>query len=323
MADEQQLAVSVVVATHNRAARLRRLLDSLAAQTLDRGRFEVVVVDDASHDETPQVLDHADANGPLRLHVIRRERSEGPAAARNDGWRAARAPLIAFTDDDCEAEPRWLAEGVDACRRHPGALVQGRVDPVPAETHLMTPFTRTLRVHGDGPYYQTCNIFYPRELLERLGGFDDEAFSVPGGEDTDLAWRAIDAGAGTAYAPRARAFHAVNRIGALGRLRVAARWTQPLRVYKLHPRARQGVFVHGVFWKPWHYTLLRAALVLVLPRRLRHLRVWLALPYVSSVLLRCHNEGGDVRYALFYPIEDLVEIGAAVRASVRYRMLVI
>jgi glycosyltransferase involved in cell wall biosynthesis len=314
--------VAVVVATHNRSDRLARLLASLARQDLGVEQFEVIVVDDASSDDTQRLLAQAE-DGRLRLRVFRRTVGGGPAVARNDGWRGASAPLIAFTDDDCQAAPGWLAEMLAAAAAHPGAVLQGRVDPVPTEAHLITPFARTIRVHGDGPYYQTCNIAYPRDLLERLSGFDEAAYARWGGEDTDLAYRAIEAGAPTAFAERAQVFHAVNRIGALGRLRVAARWSHMLQVYKRHPDARERVFTKGIFWKPWHYTFLRALVALLLPRRLRHLRVFLIAPYIDSLLVRCEYEHGRPWHAPFFVVEDVVEITAAVRASVRYRMLVI
>jgi glycosyltransferase involved in cell wall biosynthesis len=317
------LQVSVVAATHNRPARLTALLGSLRSQTLAPARFEVVIVDDASERETAELLERERDRGGLVLRVLRRERSGGPAAARNDGWRAAAAPLVAFIDDDCVAAPEWLEEGLRTCAENPGAIVQGRVDPIPAERASETPFTRTLRIHAAGPYYQTCNIFYPRRLLDELHGFDDQSFTMPGGEDTDLAWRAISRGTPTAFAATARVYHAVNRIGPLGRLRVAAHWHESLQVYKRYPELRREVFLKGIFWKPWHYTFLRALLALVLPRRLRHLRVWLTLPYVASIETRVRFEGGSLRHAFFYPIEDVVEITAAVRASVRYRMLVL
>lgn len=314
--------VSVVVATHNRSARLRALLESLRRQTVGQERFELIVVDDASSDGTPALL-RAAIGTSLQVRVLRRERSGGPGAARNDGWRAARGSLIAFIDDDCVASERWLEEGLRVCAQHPTAIVQGRVDPIPEESGSETPFTRTLRIHGAGPYYQTCNIFYPRALLTALGGFDDQAFTMPGGEDTDLAWRAIARGTPTVFGADARAYHAVNRIGPLGRLRVAAHWWESLQVYKRHPELRRSVFLKGIFWKPWHYTFFRALLALVVPRRLRWLRFWLALPYVASIETRVRFEGGNVLHAAFYPIEDVVEIAAAIRASVTYRMLVL
>ena len=96
---------TVVVATHNRAYRLSLLLHALRAQTLPRQEFEVVVVDDGSTDSTPLLLADAERSGDLDLRVLRREPAAGPATARNMGWRIARAPIIAFTDDDCRPSP--------------------------------------------------------------------------------------------------------------------------------------------------------------------------------------------------------------------------
>src|ERR687884_502693 len=93
--------LSVVVPSHERALRLRWLLNALEEQTFDRDRFEVVVIHD-SRDSTEQLLQEH----PLaRAGVLRHRRLEPgtgtPARQRNVGWQTARAPLIAFTDDDC------------------------------------------------------------------------------------------------------------------------------------------------------------------------------------------------------------------------------
>ena len=74
-----------------------------------------------------------------------------------------------------------------------------------------------------------------RELLERLGGFDAETFTVPGGEDADLAWRAIAADAPAVFAEDARIFHAVSELGPVGKLRVAWRWTETMRIFAVGP----------------------------------------------------------------------------------------
>ncbi|MFL5895126.1 MAG: glycosyltransferase family 2 protein, partial [Thermoleophilaceae bacterium] len=241
MADRARPEASVVVATHNRRDRLAAMLESLRAQTLEPTRFEIVVVDDASSDETPALLEReAQRPGPA-LRVTRQELSRGPAAARNAGWRAARGGLVAFIDDDCIAAAGWLEAGLAAHAQSPGAFVQGPVGPIPHEAERRGPFTRTVTVDSLGPYYQTCNIFYPRELLERLDGFD-ETFPNPGGEDTDLAWRAIEAGVEPVWAGDAAVHHAVNRFDLEGLVQLALRWAPSMEVYLRHPKLREEVF---------------------------------------------------------------------------------
>jgi len=315
--------VSVVVATHDRAERLGALLGSLGRQTVAPGRLEVVVVDDGSSDATPEVLEREEARGDLSLRMIRRPRAGGPSAARNDGWRVARAPLVAFTDDDCVAEPGWLAALEGAARESPGAVVQGRTDPNPAELGDWGTFSRSLAVRRRGPWFQTCNILYPRELLERLGGFDASAYSGPGGEDTDLAWRALELGREAVYVDEARVLHAVSRLGPLGKLRVAWRWTETMRVFARHPELRRTQLHKRVFWKGSHYLLLRVLLATLLPRRLWLVRQWLALPYLWHLADRGRDEGGGLLAAPYFAIHDLVELVAVARGALRYRVLVL
>ncbi len=99
-----ELTISVVIPTRNRADRLRRALQSLAAQ--QRSPDQVVVIDNASTDETPSVArSFADA---LPLDVTREE-TVGIPQARNTGVARCTGDIVAFLDDDCEAEPGWLA----------------------------------------------------------------------------------------------------------------------------------------------------------------------------------------------------------------------
>ncbi len=101
-------AVSVVIPTHKRPDLLGRCLDALVNQTLAPSRYEIVVADDAASPATAgQVAFWADRREPAVRYVAVGP-AHGPAAARNCGWRAAAAPIIAFTDDDCIPSPRWL-----------------------------------------------------------------------------------------------------------------------------------------------------------------------------------------------------------------------
>src|SRR3954466_9665384 len=111
--------ISVVVPSHERPVRLRWLLNALSEQTLARERFEVVVVHD-SGPATARLL----ATHPIRVREIELPPC-GAAPKRNAGWRAARAPLVAFTDDDCRPPREWLQRGPGARRRPPRGAAQG------------------------------------------------------------------------------------------------------------------------------------------------------------------------------------------------------
>lgn len=311
-------AASVVFATHNRAARLEALLASLRDQDFPEP-FEVVVVDDGSSDETPTVLAAELERGALDLRVLAHETARGPAAARNAGWQAARAPLIAFTDDDIVVVPGWLRELHGAWAGDEQRVVQGRVLPNPTEADRDGPFARSLRVESLGPFFQTANVAYPRALLERAGGFDEVTFTVPGGEDADLAHRCFDTGGSPVFARAALAHHAVHQLGPVGKLKVAWRWHETVRVYARH-RAMRTTLTYRVFWKKTHYLLVRALIGTLLPRRLAPLRFWFYAPIAPAYLERARVEGrGALWSAPYFVLHDIVETAGIVRGALRYR----
>jgi glycosyltransferase involved in cell wall biosynthesis len=312
--------VSVVVATRNRAARLRDMLAALEAQTFDRARFRVIVVDDGSTDDTARVLEDAATTGPLALRWMRGG-GNGPAIARNLGWRATAAPLIAFTDDDCVPSPGWLAALVAAAREHgPQAIVQGPTLPRPDELDGLDAYAKTVRVEGQSPHFETCNVVYPRVVLERVGGFD-EGYGSPAGEDSDLGWRAIRAGAVGAFAPEALVHHAVHRRGPRGPLQDALLATDGVRAYKTIPELRQHLH-WGVFYGRSHAFLAVAvagvALVPVTPASLL-----LAAPYARHLVLRARHQGSGLRSLPVLAAHDAVQIAATLRGAVRHRVFVL
>ena len=235
------LKLSVVVSSHDRPLRLRWLLNALEEQTLERGRFEVVVCHDSAGEATERALrEHPLAAVGILRHVRLPAGSGSAARQRNVAWRAGRAPVVVFTDDDCRPPADWLERVLAAVRRHPGAVVQGAVRPDPVEAHLLAaaPHARSLRVDPPVPWGQCANIAYPRVLLERLAGFD-EAYSA--GEDADLALRAVEAGVAYIGAPDALTFHAVAPSGLLGHLRTLPRWGGLARVVaRAQRRVREG-----------------------------------------------------------------------------------
>src|SRR5690349_3490688 len=101
--------VTVCICTRNRGASIVATLRSLDASSYTD--FDVVIVDQSTGDETAQAI-RAATDGDARFSYLR-STSVGLAAARNLALAQARGPIIAFTDDDCEVSPQWLAALVD------------------------------------------------------------------------------------------------------------------------------------------------------------------------------------------------------------------
>jgi GT2 family glycosyltransferase len=315
--------VSIVVPTRNRAERLRALLESLATQ---KGPdFEVIVVDNASDDDTQAVIAAAGARG------IRLDQPLGPAVARNRGWREAQGKLVVFTDDDVVAQPGWLDALSSAHARDPEAIVQGRTVPDPREAHRLSAFSRSQEASGPGPWFQTCNIAYPRALLERVGGFD-ESFSDAAGEDTDLGWRALELGTRVVYEPAALNWHAVHEPGPLALIRATQKWRMGVRNVARHPQLREALH-RRVFWKESHERLLLAAAGIAVAARARGsvanpavagaLAVAAVAPYL---LLHRAQHGSYAGTAAALPAHvalDTAEVVAMVRGSLESGALVL
>ena len=303
-------AASVVIVTRNRAPRLRALLDSLAEQTHDD--FETVVVDDRSTDETAAVIARAEESGTPNVQAVHIAEQTGLAALRNAGWRRAEGRLVCFIDDDCIATSTWLEELVGASFQHPGAVVQGRTVPIPGELERTGPLTRTKLIERAGPWYQTCNIAYPKDLLEELDGFDD-AFTIAG-EDTDLAWRAIESGAPAVYAPSAIVQHAVEDIGIAGWLAIARRERPLNMLFSRHPDLRTEVVQLGFFKGRAHATPVLALLGL-LGARGTPLSLVLAVPYALLLLARLRADRAAPPWIAWYIAYDAVAISYSLRGA--------
>jgi mycofactocin system glycosyltransferase len=198
--------VTVVVPVRDREAQLAACLASLEQVRYPAGRLEVVVVDDGS--ARPVAV-------PAGVRLVRRERSGGPAAARNAGASGCRAELLAFVDSDCAAEPGWLAALVPELVDPAVAAVGGRVLAGRRTTWLerydsvrspldLGPARADARPRRPVPFLVTANLVLRRSAFEAAGGFDE---ALRCGEDVDLCWRLAAAGHRLVYQPAGRVRH--------------------------------------------------------------------------------------------------------------------
>ena len=215
----QDLAVdiSVVVCTRNRAESLRETLCSLVAQQSD-GQFayEVLVVDNASTDHTPRVVEEISAAARIPVRYVR-EQCRGTSYARNRGVATARGEWIASFDDDQVADTRWLSQLFLLAKQKNVRSVGGavllrlpegfdrEVSPVCrrvlGESSGWDQPRRYTRSEGPGAGNQMLH----RSVYESVGVYD-VAYNLRG-EDVDLYRRIRAAGIDTWYTPHAIAWH--------------------------------------------------------------------------------------------------------------------
>jgi glycosyltransferase involved in cell wall biosynthesis len=213
-------AISVVIVTYNRADLLADAIEHVLAQDDPATpAFELIVVDNNSSDATPAVVERASLRDPRVRYV--RQPQQGVSHARNAGIAAARAPIIAYTDDDVRVSRGWLASIARAFREYPGvSAVGGKVLPLwPAEPPAwLTPAhwgPLALADHGDHPVRVDaaneicligCNLAVVRGAFDQVGGFSAHVqrteHTIGSSEDHEFLLRLFAAGAFGMYDPR-------------------------------------------------------------------------------------------------------------------------
>jgi glycosyltransferase involved in cell wall biosynthesis len=197
--------VSVIIPVRNGEASIPPLLRSLDAQTLDRARFEVIVVDNDSSDRTADVARGGGAR-VVSEPVANRSR------ARNRGAAEARSRLYAFTDADCVAHPGWLEALLGS--RSVAPLVAGDVRVRLREAPNAIERYEAMWRFGQESWVRqgwaaTANLLVHAEAFEAVGGFDPTWRHI--GEDVDFCFRTRDAGYGLGYCAGAVVEHDAER----------------------------------------------------------------------------------------------------------------
>ncbi|MFG2533005.1 glycosyltransferase [Streptomyces sp. NPDC048516] len=195
--------VSVVIPARNAAATLGRQLDALTGQDY-AGPWEVIVIDDGSHDHTGEVA-MAYRHRLPRLHLVRVREAGGVNHARNMGCRHSRGEVLVFCDADDVVAPGWLTAMERALRRAPavgGALERISLnDRVALAARPPKPTASLADTFGFLPYPLGANCGARREVWELLGGFDERY--LYGGDDVEFFWRAQLSGRELAFVPDA------------------------------------------------------------------------------------------------------------------------
>lgn len=190
--------ISVLIPVWNGARQIHLCLDALAAQTLSRDRFEVVVVDNGSTDDTADVIRRYDF---VRLLS---EPEPGSYRARNTGLKELRGRYVCLTDADCIPHLDWLEKAYAAIQANPDVgIIAGQVDlfrvsASDSETCAAyeSLYNLNQEAYAKGGHCATANWSSRVELLRGLGGFDA---SLKSSGDFEMSSRVVAAGHSLVY----------------------------------------------------------------------------------------------------------------------------
>lgn len=206
---------SVIIPSYNRADEVGDLLHSLQAQTLAHDRFEVLVVDDGSTDETEKKIMELSLQIDFKLRFFRRNH-EGPGPARNYGMSQAQGEYFLFIDSDCLADTNWLNEIDKAIMKEkpdafggPDAVLSTFTPLQKAIDYSMTSFLTTGGMRGHSQkrlakfYPRSFNMGIHRKVYEKLGGMG----RLRHGQDIEFSRRIVASGAQVIYISTAVVYH--------------------------------------------------------------------------------------------------------------------
>ena len=197
--------ISVIVPVFNGAKNISICIESLLAQTYPRERYEVVIVDNNSTDDTTSIVQKY----PVKLLLEKDIQSS--YAARNRGIEGARGEIFAFTDSDVKADSNWLKFGIEDMIQHDADYAGCRVElfsPRPKLTYcdmFELFFAFPMKKHVEQFHFaSTVGLFVKKSVIEAAGAFDIQFIS---GGDVEFGTRVFDMGFRQSYSERAIVYH--------------------------------------------------------------------------------------------------------------------
>lgn len=261
-------AVSVIVPVRNRPEEISACLRSLIDLDYPAEKLEIIVVDDASEDATPEAVTRFPEARLLRMQQHRQA-----SFCRNRAAEIARGEILAFIDSDCLADPTWLKELVPAFRDTSLGALGGWVDGTFEEKGLdryekvksalnMGAWFKRSELTEHFFYVPTCNFLVRRDAFLNLGGFR-EPLHV--GEDVDFCWRLQDAEYSLEYRPMGRVSHNHrNRLAAFCARRFDYGTSEPV-LQQLHTGRVKTLYLPWSESLFWLFVILSILLQTTLP----------------------------------------------------------
>lgn len=228
--------ITVGLCSHNRKDTLKEVLLTLANQSINPDRYEVVVIDDGSSDGTAEMVQELEV--PYRLTYGYQEHS-ALATARNHGIRLTRGEVVLYIDDDVLADHFLLEEHLRTHEKFPNCVVNGWVNHV--ETAKIPEKPKFTMADISTSFFWTSNVSVKTEHLLQAGCFNED-FKEYGWEDQELGLRLMALGLIRKANYKAIGYH-IKKPPTRGSIEGAVRQAQAkartaLQYIKMHPRQR-------------------------------------------------------------------------------------
>jgi len=224
------MKLSIIIPTRNRAHFLRVTLESILIQTLPQNKFEVIVVDNGSEDETKKVVEYYITK--IKNLVYLYDDTPGLHIGRHKGLLAARTNILVYADDDIEPFPTWLEGILDSFESYDVAIVGGKILPKFEEDppgwildlwnkNNMIPYLSIIDMGDEVKYIDPlyifgCNFSILKEVLIEAGGFHPDGMpenliKYRGDGETHVSSFIKKSGYKTIYNPKASVYHFVSK----------------------------------------------------------------------------------------------------------------
>jgi len=199
--------VSVVIPTYNRSNILALCLDSLFNQTYPKDRYEIIIVNDGSKDNTEDVLREFEKKAPCGFTWVS-QKNQGITTAENAGLSRTKGTIVCYTADDCIIDKNWIHHLVNGFTNDKIGAVGGKVVSYQTNT-LIQQFIEDAQILDQATFFKrntliTGSAAYRKQVLTDIHGFDTFLIAC---EDLDLSIKTQLLGYSLTYNPEAVVYH--------------------------------------------------------------------------------------------------------------------
>ena len=210
-----ELFFSIITPCYNREKEILFLIDSIINQSISSKKFELIIVDDGSDDNSTSIIKNKIINSNIRISLIK-QKNKGPGAARNKGMKNAKGNFFLFIDSDCEADKNWLDEINKQYKKYdfdafggPDSYKDNFSDLQKSIDFSMNSFFTTGGLRGSSTkrlakfYPRTHNMGIKSSIFQEIGGFG----KLRHGQDIEFSNRIINNGFRVNFLPNAIVYH--------------------------------------------------------------------------------------------------------------------